>query len=74
MTDEADALKNELENYNLLPPTADQYRPNPGLNHNTRLKMLELGAKWSVIQIDDELIINYFTKEDGAFIAITKFA
>ena len=36
--------------------------------------MLELGAKWSVIQIDDELIINYFTKEDGAFIAITKFA
>ncbi len=69
MTDEAEALKTELKKYGLLPPAADQYSPNPALNHATRLKMLELGAKWSVTRYHGEIIVNYYTKEDGAFIA-----
>lgn len=32
--------------------------------------MLELGTKWSLIDHDDTVIINYYTEKEGAFIAI----
>lgn len=69
MTDDTNELSKELLKYKLVPPAAENYRPNPGLNHSTRLKMLEIGAKWSVIKFNEKIIVNYYTKEDGAFIA-----
>ena len=51
-------------------PPAKKYSPNPSLNHVVRFKMLELGTKWSLIDHDDTVIINYYTEKEGAFIAI----
>lgn len=70
MTDDSTALAEELAKYKLLVPPAKKYSPNPSLNHAVRLKMLELGAKWSLIDHDDTVIINYYTEKEGAFIAI----
>ena len=69
MTDEVDALEDELKKYNLPLPSIKQFRPNPALNHSTRLKMLELGAVWSVTKYYGTVIINLYTKKSGAFIA-----
>ncbi len=70
MTDDAEALAAELKKYQLSAPPAKKYTPNPSLAHTVRLKMLELGVKWSVTVLEKSIIVNYYTEEDGAFIAI----
>lgn len=70
MTDSKKALKEELGRYGLKMPDFSEFEPNPALAHSVRLKMLELGVCWSAPKGSDSLIINYYTEEKGAFIAI----
>ncbi|MBR4158788.1 MAG: hypothetical protein IKT97_01860 [Spirochaetia bacterium] len=70
MTDSRKALVEEMKKYNVKVPPLSNFRPNPALAHSVRLKMLELGVCWSAPKGSDSLIINYYTEEKGAFIAI----
>ena len=67
MTDSKKALKEELERYGLKMPSFSEFEPNPALAHSVRLKMIELGVCWSIAKTTSLHLINYYTKEKGAF-------
>lgn len=67
MTDSKKALKEELGRYGLKMPDFSDFEPNPALAHSVRLKMIELGVCWSIAKSTRVHLINYYTKEKGAF-------
>jgi len=67
MTDSKKALKEELGRYGLKMPDFSEFEPNPALAHSVRLKMIELGVCWSIAKSTRLHLINYYTKEKGAF-------
>ena len=72
MTDSKKALKEELERYGLKMPSFSEFEPNPALAHSVRLKMIELGVCWSIAKTTRLHLINYYTKEKGAFYFLLK--
>ena len=68
MTDSRKALVEELDRYGLEMPDFSDFEPNPNLAHSVRLKMIELGACWSLAKKAGPQVINYYTEEKGAFI------